>query len=210
MFPVPTPIYHITHARNLPSIIENGGLLACNQLDQLGAKYESIAYQNIQDRRASTPVPLPPGGNLHDYIPFYFAPRSPMLYSINRGNVAGIENQRPIIHLVTHAQSVQEAGFEFVFTDGHGIMVFTEFFNQLDELNRVDWEIMEVRYWYDTIEDNDRKRRRQAEFLVYRFCPWELIVEIGVIHAKARDWVCRQLENQPHQPPVTVQRRWYY
>ena len=132
MYPIPTPIYHITHARNLPLILENGGLLAYNQLSQQDIGYENIAYQNIRDRRADTPVPLPPGGNLHDYIPFYFAPRSPMLYTINRGNVEEVQDQRQIIHLVAYAQDVQAASIEFLFTDGHGIMVFTEYFNQLD------------------------------------------------------------------------------
>ncbi|MBC8507197.1 MAG: DUF4433 domain-containing protein [Chloroflexi bacterium] len=205
-----TPVYHITHTRNLPSIIANGGLLAWSHLNQQRVNYENIAYQHIQDRRANTQVPLPPGGNLHDYIPFYFAPRSPMLYTINRGNVEGVENQRSILHLVVHAQEVETKEIPFLFTDGHAVMAFSEYFNQLEKLNQIDWEIMKARYWNDTIEDNDRSRRRQAEFLVHQFCPWELILEIGIISAQARDWVLKQVENQSHQPVVNIQRNWYY
>jgi hypothetical protein len=39
---------------------------------------------------------------------------------------------------------------------------------------------MKARYWNDTDRDGDRKRRRQAEFLVRDFCPWQFIKLIGV------------------------------
>ncbi|MBZ8182847.1 DUF4433 domain-containing protein [Oscillatoria salina IIICB1] len=84
---MPTPIYHITHVNNLSSILNSSGLIAFNQLKQQRANYTDIAHQTIQDRRARKQVPCGAGGVLHDYVPFYFAPRSPMLYTINRGNV---------------------------------------------------------------------------------------------------------------------------
>ena len=46
----------------------------------------------------------------------------------------------------------------------------------------IDWELMESKYWHDTDEDNSRKRRRQAEFLIHKFCPWTLVKEISVIN----------------------------
>ena len=39
----------------------------------------------------------------------------------------------------------------------------------------IDWELMESKYWHDTDEDNSRKRRREAEFLIHKFCPWTLV-----------------------------------
>ena len=178
--PHPTPIYHITHVENLAPILLHGCLLAHNAIRQSNVAHRSVAYPSIQDRRAMVSVPCGPGGTLHDYVPFYFAPRCPMLYTINRGNVRGIKNQQPIIHLVSTAQTVQAGGQPFVFTDGHGVMVVTEFFDNLADLNRVDWQIMRSPYWGDTRDDPDRKRRRQAEFLVYEGLRWNLISEIGV------------------------------
>ncbi|WP_286171369.1 DarT ssDNA thymidine ADP-ribosyltransferase family protein, partial [Geobacillus sp. LYN3] len=61
---------HITHYSNLPSILCHGGLVANNV-----AKVKVCAHTRIQDRRLTTLVPLPPYGTLHDYVPFYFAPR---------------------------------------------------------------------------------------------------------------------------------------
>ena len=51
--------------------------------------YKDIAHQNIQTRRSTTEVPVPPCRMLHDYVPCYFAPRSPMLYAIKNGKVEG-------------------------------------------------------------------------------------------------------------------------
>jgi hypothetical protein len=135
MAPNPTPIYHITPIENLRMILETGELRAKRALDQEDTGYTNIAHQTIQDRRAHTPVPCGPRGVLHDYVPFYFAPRSPMLYSISRGYVAGFASgQQSIIHLVSTAQVVRASGLGFVFTDGHGIMAITDFYDNLTDL----------------------------------------------------------------------------
>lgn len=95
-----------------------------------GVEYTSIAHQTIQDRRAYTQVPCGPGGCLHDYVPFYFGARSPMLYAIKSGNVEGYEQgQEAVVYLVSTAQKVSGAGLGHVFTDGHGIMGFTAFYD---------------------------------------------------------------------------------
>ena len=105
MVPQPTPVFHITHWENLPSILRAGGLLAKNVLLRGGVNCRDIAYPSIQDRRSRTIVPCDPGGTLHDYVPFFFTARSPMLFTIRRGNVTGCsEGQRPIIHLASTAQ----------------------------------------------------------------------------------------------------------
>jgi len=209
--PTPTPICHITHLRNLASILRDGGLKTNAQVRRQGIGYTNIAHQNIQDRRQSTPVPCGPGGCVHDYVPFYFAPRAPMLYVINRGGVESYrEGQGPVLHLVSTAQAVQAAGLGFVFTDGHGIMAMTEFFDDLADLDKVDWKVMKMKYWNDTPEDGDRSRRRQAEFLVYGFFPWTLVQEIGVMTPAIAAQVTQALQGQPHRPAVVVRRGWYY
>ena len=60
--------------------------------------------------------------------------------------------------------SIAAAKAGFVFTDGHAIMQLSKFYDDLGYLTEIDWDIMEEKYWRDTIEDPDRKRRRQAEF----------------------------------------------
>lgn len=76
-----TDIYHITHISNLPSIIQHGGLYCDNLIPQRNLHPQGIAHQHIKERRARRIVNVAAGGTLADYVPFYFAPRSPMLYA---------------------------------------------------------------------------------------------------------------------------------
>ena len=70
--------------------------------------------------------------------------------------------------------------------------------------------VMRTRYWADTQEDGDRKRRREAEFLVHDVLPWRLIQEIGVCTPAVRKQVQASLEDSNHQPRVLLHRDWYY
>lgn len=206
-----TPIYHITHERNLPSIIAAGGLWCDIQIAARGIAPLGIAHQHIKDRRSQRIVPCAAGSTLADYVPFYFAPRSPMLYAIHKGAVDRYTGgQAGILHLTAEAETVAASGCIWAFTDGHAEMALTAFFADLDSLSAVDWGIMQDTYWRDTDEDGDRKRRRQAEFLIHRFFAWELITEIGVINSQVADRVRALLASAAHQPVVTVRRTWYY
>ncbi len=208
--PIPTLIYHITHYRNLPGIVADNGLACCALLRQRGTPYHDLANQEIQDRRATTPVPCGPGGNLHDYVPFYFAPRSPMLYVINRGGLRYSERQVPVIHLVSSAEAVYSANRLTVFTNGLAIMALTDFFTNPADMGQIDWEVMASQIWNDTQVHPGRKRRRQAEFLVKDFFPWPLVTEIGVVNRGIQAQVEALVGKAAHQPRVLVRDDWYY
>ncbi|WP_013324670.1 type II toxin-antitoxin system toxin DNA ADP-ribosyl transferase DarT [Gloeothece verrucosa] len=210
---MPPSIYHITHLNNLASILRAGGLIANSRLRQQQINYTDIAHEQIQDRRARKRLPCGAGGTLHDYVPFYFAPRSPMLYAIHTGNVRGYQDgQDSIIHLVTDIEApFFEEENAFVFTDGHAIMDYSDFYDDLNALDFViDWELMKSKYWFDTEDYPDRKWRRQAEFLVYERCPWDLITEIGVINSTIQLRVQNILKNFSDLTPVRVYPNWYY
>ena len=209
---MPTPIYHITHINNLTSIINSGGLIAVSRLKQRQVSYTNIAYERIQNRRATKRVPCGTRGVLHDYVPFYFAPRSPMLYTIHKGNVPGYQDgQNLIIHLVVEIEAIANSNLDFVFTDGHAVMDYSDFCEDLEGLEHIiDWELMKSKYWFDTDEDNNRKFHRQAEFLVHKFCRWTLVKEIGVVDDNMKIKVQKILENQDYQPLVKIHSDWYY
>jgi hypothetical protein len=112
----------------------------------------------------------------HDYVPFYFGPLSVMLFNLKTGRVAGYtEGQAPLIYLTTTIARVREAGCRFVFSDGHGLASFTDWYDDLARLDQVDWGLVRARYWADQPDDNDRKRRKQAEFLVWKLLDWPLV-----------------------------------
>lgn len=89
-------------------------------------------------------------------------------------------------------------------------MRFTQFFDDLGDFSKVDWEIMKARYWHDTSDDNDRVRWRQAEFLVHEFCPWRIIIQIGVKTEEIQRRVAGIIQGHNHQPVVQLRRSWYY
>jgi hypothetical protein len=154
-------LFHHTHIKNLPKILRTGGLGSKNALAERGIVPHSIANDDIQTRRAMTQIPCGPGGTLHDYVPFFFNPRAPMLYTIHRGNVPGYqEGQRSIAHLVTTLEAVR-AERACVFTDGHAIMKPSRFFDDLAVIaDALDWAVLDAYEWADTQQDPDRQRRR--------------------------------------------------
>jgi hypothetical protein len=152
------------------------------------------------------------GGSLADYVPFYFAPRSPMLLAIESGVVDGYAGgQKPVLHLVTSAEAAETSGIPFTFTDGHAEMRVSDFYDDLSLLPSViDWGVMASKYWNDTPEYPDRKRKRQAEFLIHDFAPWNLITGIGVLDEAMKSSVEQALATVSHKPQVVVRRGWYY
>ena len=66
----------------------------------------------------------------------------------------------------------------FVFTNGHAVDGFTEFFDKKDVQNidsLIDKPAIGAKYWKQD-NDNDLKRRKEAEFLVESDIPPEAIV----------------------------------
>ena len=93
----------------------------------------------------------------------------------------------------------------------HGVASFTAWFDDLAELHRVDWDTVYLRYWADEVNDMDRQRRKQAEFLVHRFCDWQLIDKIAVINDTMKKRVEDILTSYPGLgKPVELRRDWFY
>jgi len=208
--PQPTPIIHMTHVGNLDAIFANGALATTASLQAAGAQFNNIAYSSIQAQRAAKRVPCGPGGCLHDYVPFYFTTRSPMLYTINRGNVPCEGGQDALVHMVSTAQKVAAAGLGYAFSDGHGIMAYSNFYDDLTQLDEVDWDVIGSRQWADTVDDGDRKRRKQAEFLVRDQFPVRLLSGLIVRTPQRRQEVETLLERHGLELKVVDKSTWYY
>jgi hypothetical protein len=206
-----TWIYHITHVDNLPGIAAHG--LVCDKLVPVVAtSARSIAYENIKVRRAGTPVRKGPLGTLADYVPFYFAPRSPMLFTISRNNVPGAHNTQPdIVHLVVDARAVVAAGHRYVFTSGHAVIELSDFYDDLANLDQLDWDAINTSKWgsyYDSTDET--KRKKQSEFLVHQRVAWDMVKAIGVKGPACEAKVRTALSGVSYQPQVVVRPNWYY
>lgn len=200
---------HFTHVRNLPAVVGSGCLKADSLIRAESVAVNECGNVQIKERRRYIQVHLPPEGVVADYVPFYFAPRSPMLYSIWRGNVPTYaEGQDPLIYLWSYLSVVDRLGLPWVASDGNCAHAFSSMTNDWAELESVvDWDVMALRYWNDTTEDGDRMRRRMAELLVYQRFPVEAITGIA---AKTKEMAELARTYVGDKFTVQVRPEWYY
>jgi ssDNA thymidine ADP-ribosyltransferase, DarT len=171
-----------------------------------------VGNQDIKAMRRRRVVPVPPGGVVADYTPFYYAPRSPMMYVIDRGGVStytgGCDD---LIYLTTTVERLVELGADLVFSDRNAVLGIAEFStdaNRLDTL--IDWPLMRATMWNNTPDQPDRMERRMAECLVYERAPWDAFTHVVAKHDECARRVRTTLGNVGYSMPVVVRRHWYY
>lgn len=144
MTPNPIRLFHITAIDNLDAICQSGSLICKNGCAAQGVNYQNIAHSGAQGARTSKAVPNPPGGTLHDYVPFYFAPRSPMLYAIHGGRVVGCTyRQEDILHFETTVDRACAIGSEIVFYDRNATYAYSNPYTDVSELpSTVAWDLI--------------------------------------------------------------------
>src|SRR5216684_5169591 len=134
-------IFRITHRANVPWMLENG--LHCQSAVVSDPNFVSIGNPELIDRRRSRTVPIPPGGTLNDYVPFYFTPYSPMLLNIKTGY--GVQQRRndEIAVLISSLPTLKRNGVAYVFTDRHAYLQTASFFDEDDDLEAaVDYPLL--------------------------------------------------------------------
>lgn len=153
-------VYHITSIDNLDSIIKNG-LLATNIKNEKGIEHTDIANGTIQERRANTKVPCGHKGTIHDYVPFYFASRTPMLLGvINKKNC----DQPYLVYLCLSIDVVDRD--DVVFTDASAnTNEVPNFYSDSNNLDKLKWDIINSNVW--TYSDEER-HYHMAELLVHK------------------------------------------
>lgn len=202
-------IYHFTHIDNLDSIL-TAGVLECKRQ---AAPERDVGEPEIQAGRSLRRVPDPPGGTIHDFVPFYFTKRSPMLYRLIRHYKTSYRGkQEEFVYIVSALDLIQNAGIPFVFSDGHSTVRVTDFFTSANDLDKVDWDVIADNNWQDTAEDNDRKRRKQAEFMVKGQFPLTLSLGFAVMNDSMVERVKAIVARYPDFAGAHVLSRpqWYY
>lgn len=220
--PQPVRLFHITAIGNVQAICRAGALLAKNAVAAAGVNYQNIAHGGAQGARAAKAVPVSPGGTVHDFVPFYFAPRSPMLSAIHNGKVAGCQVlQQDIVHFETTVDRVTAAGEAFAFFDRNATLAYSKAYNDLARLDAVAWDLLMepptldgfCKYFQNRHQEAryvDRMERRQAEFLVQGRVPLAQFARVGVCNAERARVVSAILAAERVPLPVEVMPDWYF
>lgn len=215
MTPPPTrpKIYHLTHVDNLPSILVAGGLSSDAAMGDHGGPAAPIGMANIKKRRLVLPVKCHKGDHVGEYVPFYFGPRSIMLYLFHAANHPELSyrgGQGPIVHLEADFHEAvgwaDDEGRRWAFSLSNAGGAYAEFRANVRQLQEIDWIAVDAR----DFRNPDVKEGKQAEFLMREFFPWSLIRRIGVHSSAIQSRVLRAMAGSSHRPPVEVQPNWYY
>ncbi len=213
--PPPHPkIYHITHVDNLPGIVAECGLLSEAALAARAGQVHVIGMSSIKLRRLNElEVPCYVGTKVGDYVPFYFCPRSVMLYVIHCANHQELTyrgGQDPIIHLEADLHNVVQwathNGVRWAFSLSNAGAYYTEFRAVVAHLNQLDWVAIAT---LDFRQQNV-KEGKQAEFLVHGRFPFSLVSYIGVRSTAIAARVSAVLAGTNYSPIVQVRPDWYF
>lgn len=145
-------------------------------------------------------------------MPFYFCPRSVMLYMIHKDNRPEITyhgGQGPIIHLeadlIDTVAWANRNNRRWAFTLSNAGATYTRFRSSLEQLDEIDWNAVAATHW----RASEIKEAKQAEYLVHESFPWALVETVGVASPSVRAQV-RDVLGTADRPIVEIKPDWYY
>jgi len=209
--PANPKIYHIVHVDKLPSIIADGYLWCDAEIIKRKPSGTTIGMDVIKQRRLRLPLSSHQGLYVGGCVPFYFCPRSVMLYLIHKANHPELTyrgGQEPIIHLeadlyktVNWATQQQR---RWAFTLSNAGSRYFEDRCDLSQLDEINWSAVGATQW------QSHQEGKQAEFLVEYSFPWHLIDRIGVLTRGTYQQVSQALSRAGHRPRTELRQDWYY
>ncbi|MCC7369721.1 MAG: DUF4433 domain-containing protein [Chloroflexi bacterium] len=207
-------IYHITHVNNLERIVAAGVLWSDAERISQGMDCEVVGMSSIKARRLERlEVGCHPGTKVGEYVPFYFCPRSMMLYILHMGNHPELTyrgGQGPLVHLEADLHRVvawaDAAARRWAFSDGNAGAFYTRFYKDVRQLDQVNWQAVAAHNW----QPPEIKEGKQAEFLMYELFPWRLVERIGVQNRTTATKALDAISAANHRPLVSVEVPWYY
>lgn len=201
-------IFRITHRDNVPWILDHGLHAATSEV--LDPNFRNIGNPELIDKRVKRAVTIGPGGTLADYIPFYFTPFSIMMFNIHTGyNVKHVANEEIVI-LISSLHRVAELGIQFLFTDQHAYPLAARYFTALDDLQSIDWELLNRKNFKHDPDDPGKKERYQAEALIWKALPVEGLLGICSYNETVDAAIKTELAKRGIEMHTKVQRNWYF
>ena len=217
LVPTEPRIYHIVHADRLASIIADGCLWSDVEARRRGIGGTAIGMSSIKEARLTNALDSHTGLHVGDCVPFYFCPRSVMLYVISKGNNPELEykgGQGPIVHLEADLRQTvawaEAQSRRWAFTSSNAGSSYFEDYSDLSQLDKINWDAVQTNKWAGIGVDGSVKEGKQAEFLIENSFPWELISRIGIRSQRIYTTVQNALNVVGHRPIAEIKPDWYY
>lgn len=206
--PEKTLIFRIVHRINFPWILDHG--MYCRNSAIHDPDYRTIGNTELIDKRHHRDVPIAPNGTLSDYIPFYFTPFTPMMLNIKTG-YGGITRvpSEDVIIFVSSLRNLAKLGRTFVYTDRHAYLVNAEFYNDLDDLDQIDWQILQNRDFRRDPDDPGKLERYQAEALVHDHMPIEAFLGVICYTDRIQEQLSQIVSSSGQDLQVLKRTGWY-
>jgi|MTBAKSStandDraft_1061840.scaffolds.fasta_scaffold12472_4 hypothetical protein len=216
--PAQPKIYHIVHGDRLPSIIADGRIWCDAEIVRRSPPGTTIGMSRIKQRRLDElTLASHPDLYVGSCVPFYFCPRSVMLYLIWCGNDPDLTyrgGQGPIIHLEADLRASVDWGNanhkRWAFTLSNAGAYYFEDRSDLRNLHEINWEAVQANRWSGPGISPSVKEGKQAEFLMEYEFPWHLVERIGVNSRAVYQQVINDLPSDGHRPLVEIKSEWYY
>lgn len=216
--PAQPKIYHIVHVDRLASIIADGRLWSDAAMADRAEPGTTIGMNDIKLRRLNElSLASHPGLMVGRCVPFYFCPRSVMLYLIwqaNHPNLTYRGGQQQIVHLEADLRATvnwaEANGLRWAFTLSNAGAYYFEDRCNLARLDEVNWDAVGAARWSGPGIAGSVKDGKQAEFLVEREFPWELVERVGVLSNGIAQQVAEATQGVVRRPRVELRPEWYY
>lgn len=206
-------VYHIVHLDRLAAIVQEGVLLCDATISQRTQAGSVIGMHAIKERRLRHSLISAEGVNVGDCVPFYFCPRSVMLYLIYKRNHPDLHyrgGQEEILHLELDLLAVvkwaNDHSRRWAITKSNVGATYFEDFSDLQRIDELDWGAIPATDWSASAV----KEAKQAEFLVETSVNWSLVEVVGVMNKRVRSDVNRIIGEASQRPCVRVHQEWYY
>jgi hypothetical protein len=203
-------IFRIVHISNVPWILDHGGL-HCQNSPERDPDYVDIGNPSLIDKRTRRSVPIPPFGPLSDYVPFYFTPFSIMMYNIKTG-YGGVtrRDNKDIVMFVSSVHRLTQLVVPFVFTNQHAYAIDTEFYNDVQYLDEIDWQLLQRRDFKTDDSDPGKQLRYQAEVLIHGHVPLNAILGIACVNDAVKGILDPIIKKRGIELIVKATPKWYF
>lgn len=210
--------YHIIHIDRFASVLSDGFLYCDAEMLQKQTKGPTIGISNIKERRLVHPLASFPELTVGQCVPFYFCPRSVMLYVIkcqNHPDLAYLNGQDDIIHLVFDLQKILDWAMNNKLktcytTSNAGSKYFDDYSDFSKIIDLIDWHSVNATHWAGNGIENYVKEHKQAEFLVENKISINLLECVGVYNLQNYKKVNTILNKYGVSAKVGQKPDWYY